>query len=259
MRKVFFSTAIIITSFAFGQITLEHTFPVNERVYAFAKGTEMIYVSQVGNQLKIYNSSFALTKVVNVPVPANYQLSFWYDSEEESYSISKHIFNTDDLFEFVVTASNNSGPTSQRKLMVINENGALIKDFHPASTYGEEWELFHDSTTNTNKIIIETWNGGNSQTPFNEVYGLPSSALTLKEIQGNKSLSAFPIPTNKILNILNPQNSAKNVQIYDASGKLVASKSFGISDSKIEVNVESLPKGVYIYRVGDLSSKFIKN
>lgn len=259
MKKILLSTAVLMTSLAFGQITLEHTFPVNERVFAFAKGTEMMYVSQVGNQLKIYNSVFALTNTVSVAVPPNYQLSFWYDSEEESYSISKHIFNTDDLFEFVVTASNNSGPTSQRKLMVVNENGVIVKDFHPTSNYGEEWEVFHDATTNTNKILIETWSGGNSQTPFNEVYGLPTSALTLKEIKGNKNLSAFPIPTNKILNVINPQNGANKIQIFDTSGKMVINKSFGNSDNKIEIDVENLSKGVYIYKIGDLSSKFIKN
>lgn len=259
MRKFLISVATFFaTNLAFAQITLQHTFPINENTFAFAKGTEMMYVSRVGNQLKIYDSSFILIKTVNVSLPANYTLSFGHD-EEDSYSISKHIFNTDDLFEFIVTASNNNGPTSQRKLLVVNENGTLIKDFHPTSNHGERWKIFHDSDSNTNKIIVESWSGGNYQMPFYEVYALPTSALTLKEIQTKNKLSAFPIPTNKTLNVMNPQNGYNKLQIFDVSGKLVVDKSFGNSDSKISVNVESLQKGLYIYKIGDLSSKFIKN
>ena len=86
MKKILFSAAILATNFVFGQITLEHTFTTNEDLFAFAKGNEMFYIGEtIDNKLKIYNSTFNLIKIVNVPLPTNFQLSFWYDSEEESY------------------------------------------------------------------------------------------------------------------------------------------------------------------------------
>ncbi|MBN9312318.1 MAG: hypothetical protein J0I53_04620 [Chryseobacterium sp.] len=40
---------------------------------------------------------------------------------------------------------------------------------------------------------------------------------------------------------------------------MVGNKSFIKNEKRISVNVENLPKGVYIYKIGDLSSRFIKN
>ena len=260
MKKILFSAAILATNFVFGQITLEHTFTTNEDLFAFAKGNEMFYIGEtIDNKLKIYNSTFNLIKIVNVPLPTNFQLSFWYDSEEESYTVSKHIFNTDDLLEFLVVAGYYNGTSEQRKLLLINENGILIKDFHPNSNYGEEFEVFHDSVSNTNKIIVQSWENGNYQSAFSQVYSLPTSALTLKEIQPKGKLSAFPIPTNKMLNVINPENGANKIEIFDTSGKLVVNKIFANTENKISIDVENLPKGNYIYKIGDLSSKFIKN
>jgi hypothetical protein len=253
MKKLFFAV-IMASNFSFGQITLQHSFPVSEQVFAFTKGNEMIYVSKLGNQLKMYNSNFVLTKTVNVPVPANYILSFSYN-ENSTYSISKHIFNTDDLYEFVIVVTNNS----LRKLMIVNENGILIKDFHPFSNYGEEWEIFHDTTSNTNKIIVEKWNGGNYLEPINEVYSLPTSVLALNDTQIINELSAFPIPTKNNITIINPQNGSNTVQIFDDLGKLVLSKSFSFSENRIEINVEHFEKGIYFCKIGNLNSKFIKN
>ncbi|WP_250252699.1 T9SS type A sorting domain-containing protein [Chryseobacterium sp. Marseille-Q3244] len=66
-----------------------------------------------------------------------------------------------------------------------------------------------------------------------EAYALPTSVLAAKEIQAGSKLSALPVPTNKILNVMNP-------------GKLVTNKSFSASEGKISVDVENLPKGVYV-------------
>ncbi|WP_367117857.1 T9SS type A sorting domain-containing protein, partial [uncultured Chryseobacterium sp.] len=48
-------------------------------------------------------------------------------------------------------------------------------------------------------------------------------------------------------------------QVFDASGKIVADQSFSGSDAKISIDVQHLPKGTYIYRIGNASAKFTKN
>ena len=263
MRKFLFSAATILAAnFAFGQINLIHTFPTTEEVVSFTKGTETFYVSEaVNNQLKIYNSNFVLAKTINVPLPANYNLSFYYDPYEDGFQISKHLFNTDDKFEFIVRGNYYNGSTQHIKVMIINEDGTLIKDFNTDANISSDSDIniFHDNISNSNKLLIQKYPNSNYDNFFFEVYSLPTSALTLKEIQSKNKLSAFPVPTNKILNIINPQNGANKLQIFDGSGKLVASKSFGSSENKISIDVENLPKGVYFYKIGDLSSKFIKN
>lgn len=259
MKKLLFSLAFVATDFAFGQITLDHSFADNEDVYAFSKDTDMFYVSKVGTQLKIYNANFSLIKTVNVPMPTNYdRLIFWYSAEECSYSISKHIFNIDDKLEFLVEVYDTSGNFGA-KLLLINDDGTLLKDFHSTpltKSYAESFEIFHDSVNNINKLLVH--NRANISNDQTDVYSLPTSNLTSKEIKSKNKLTAFPIPTSKILNIYNPKNNVNKVEIFDATGKLVISKSFNSNEEKITINVENLTKGNYIYKIGDLASKFIK-
>ncbi|SMC32170.1 T9SS type A sorting domain-containing protein [Chryseobacterium sp. YR221] len=125
------------------------------------------------------------------------------------------------------------------------------------SLFFGNYNVFHDSVSNTNKIIIETWDNNNNQ--IYDVYGLPTSVLSSKEIQNVTKLSAFPIPTSKILHISNPENGSNTVEIYDMTGSRMLTKNFGSSDTTISVDVENLPKGIYFYKIGALSSKFIKN
>ncbi|MCS3530422.1 T9SS type A sorting domain-containing protein [Chryseobacterium sp. JUb7] len=258
MKKLLFSAALVSANLVFGQITLEHTF-TNEKAYPYITSTETYYIAKSNNNnLKIYNSDYSLYKTVNVPVPANYNMIFY--PENNLLTISKHVFNTDNKFEFLVEAY---GPTQNpdRKLLLIDEDGNLLKDFHQNSTlpYGLNFEIFHDSVTNINKIIVYSNTLGLNPVLQSDVYVLPTSVLAAKEIQAASKLSAFPVPTSKILHIMNPGNGANKVQVYDITGKLVSAQSFSVSDSKISIDVESLPKGIYIYKIGELSSKFTKN
>ncbi|ASE63100.1 T9SS C-terminal target domain-containing protein [Chryseobacterium indologenes] len=258
MKKLLFSAvALMAANFAFAQLTLEHSF-TNEDAFVYSSPTETFYVSKTtDHKLKVYNSSYALYKTVTVPMPAGFNRLDFYG---EAFSISKNIFNTDSKFEFMVSISNDT--YTSYKLILINEDGTLIKDFHtdPNKLYDGGFNVFHDGATNTNKLIVHSGTAfNNSSIPLTEVYSLPTSVLTAKEIQAGSQLSAFPIPTNKILNVVNPGSGANKIEVFDVTGKLVLNQSFSASEGKISVDVESLPKGIYIYKIGTLSSKFTKN
>ncbi len=267
MKKLLLSAvAIFAANFSFGQITLEHTFPEGERFNVYNVGSETLYYTSIANSnlIKIYNADLSLRKTVAVPLPENYNMLIEGNAPHEGlYTMSKHIFNTDDKYEFLIEASyyEQSTQMSYRKLLLINDEGSLIKDFHPNA--GQKnlsgiYQVFHDSVSGKNKFVI-----GNSapNTPTleseYELYSLPTTELATKEVSYSR-LSAFPIPTSGVLNIMNPRNGANKVEIFDAAGKLVHNTSFNLNEGKITVDVERLPKGVYIYKVGDLSSKFIK-
>lgn len=262
MKKLLLSAALFAANFAFGQITLDHSF-TNEQTLKYSTSTETYYISRTtDNKLKIYNSNYTLYKTVNVPMPANSD-RLRFAGDKTSFVISKNIFNSDNKFEFLVEIYNYTN-TYAIKLLLIDEDGNLIKDFHPDPTsksFGDNFEIFHDSVNNINKLIVysDVFNSNNGSIPQTDIYSLPSSVLAAKEIQAGAKLSAFPIPTNKILNITNPGNGVHKVQVYDATGKLVVDKSFSSLDNKISIDVESLPKGIYFYKIGDLSSKFTKN
>lgn len=100
--------------------------------------------------------------------------------------------------------------------MIFNEDGNIIKDFNGNYQY-ELVTIYHDNTQNKNKLKMGR-NDDNSKITF-DIYSLPTSELSTKEIQEKSKLSAFPIPTNKILNIINPKNGVNKIEVYDATGK----------------------------------------
>lgn len=263
MKKLLLSVAIIAVNYSFGQINLEHSFADNEDVFVYNKDNSTLYVSKTSdNKIKIYNSSYTLQKTVNVPMPSNHGMFYSGYFGTNSFFMSKHVFNNDDKYEFMVETyfQDTAAGTITYKLLLINEDGVLIKDFHPNPSVkqsAENYEVYHDNVNNTNKLIVHNWvNGFTNQY---DVYSLSTSTLTSREIQLHNKLSAFPIPTNKVLNIMNPGNGANKVQIYDVSGKLVLNKTFSSNEDKISIDVETLTKGMYIYKIGESSSKFIKN
>lgn len=247
MKKLLFSVATIFAAnFAFGQITLEHTYPT-ENLQVYTNDTQTFYYS-VGfglSTIKIYNADYTLKSQFTLPSPVNV-------SSYNNFMLTKNIFNTDNLLEIVTF----SGSYPNYTIQIYNENGILVKDFGSGYNFGDEFDfhVYHDNTVNTNKLRLYK-----NSTSSTEIYNLGTTSLAAKEIQAKNKLSAFPIPTNKILNILNPQNGANKIEVFDTSGKLVINKSFGSSENKISIDVENLPKGIYIYKVGDLSAKFLKN
>ncbi|WP_294250691.1 T9SS type A sorting domain-containing protein [uncultured Chryseobacterium sp.] len=262
MKKLFFSAALFAVSFMYGQLPLEHSF-ANERTLKYSTPTETYYISKTtDNKLKIYNSNYSLYKTVNVPMPVNYdRLSFAAD--HAPFVISKNVFNNDNKFEFLLGVYHSTN-TFAIKLLLIDEDGNLIQDFHPNATatgYAENFDIFHDSLNNVNKLIVysDTVSSSNEWIPQTDIYTLPTTVLSAKEIQAVSTLSAFPIPASTVLNITNPGTGAGKVQVFDASGKIVADQSFSGSDPKISIDVQNLPKGTYIYRIGNASAKFTKN
>lgn len=253
MKKILLSVALMATNFAFAQITLEKTY-ASENLQVYTNATETNYYS-VGQNLttvKIYNANHTLKKQFSPTIPTGYSMNI---SSYDNFILSKNIFNTDNLLEIVVVF-NKYDNGSVNKIVIFNEDGQIVKDFGENYRFDDEFDfhVYHDNTTNTNKLRLYKEN-----TSSTEIYNLPTTSLAAKEIQLANKLSAFPIPTNKILNIVNPDNGVNKVQIYDASGKLVMNKTFGFNDDKISIDVENLTKGVYIYKIGELSSKFIKN
>lgn len=253
MKKFLLTIAIVAANFLFGQIILEHSFDLDEAVLNYSDSQDLKYVSLKDSKITIYNSDYSVYKTFNIQIPAGYTRIYLSSYDDFPFNVSKHVFNNDDNLEFFVFLDGNY---PSQKVMIFNEDGNIIKDFNGNYSY-ELVTIFHDSTQNKNKLKMGR-NDDNSKISF-DIYSLPTSELSTKEIQSKNKLSAFPIPASKTLNIINPKNGANRIVVYDTSGKLVLNKSFANLENKISVDVESLPKGIYIYKIGDLSSKFIKN
>lgn len=71
------------------------------------------------------------------------------------------------------------------------------------------------------------------------------SALGTQEVYSNlKNVSIYPNPTVDVINLRsNKKNNITKAEIFDMNGKLV------INSTKTAINVEALPKGVYVVKV----------
>ena len=253
MKKILFSVAILATTSYYGQISLEHSFDPNEKVLVYSDNTTLKYVTLLGTKFSIYNSDYSLYKTFTISLPPKYSSISISTHDNFNFNVSKHLFNTDDKLEFFVFFEGSGG-----NLIVYNEDGNVVKDFNGSYDY-QVIDVFHDSTTNTNKLKMGKYISQYSFDVAYDIFSLPTSSLTTREIQSKSKLSAYPVPTNKSLNILNPKNGSNIVKIFDTTGRLILEKKFFSSDSQISIDVENLPKGNYIYKVGDQTSKFIKN
>ena len=149
-----------------------------------------------------------------------------------------------------------SGNYPNYSIKIYNEDGILVKDFGTGYQFEDEFDfhVYYDSNSNKNKLRLFK-----SSSNSTEIYNLSTNSLTTKEITDKNKLTAFPIPTNKILNIVNPNNGNNSLQVYDENGKIVINKVFTNSEKTISLDVEFLPNGLYLYKIGNFSSKFLKN
>jgi len=259
MRNFLLSaTAIFITNFAFGQLTLEHSFPSNQDARVYNDGTRIYYfvtkydTSEYRNKIHIYNSDYSLYRTITFPWDTSFDSGVSFIGD---YGISKYVFNTNDNFEFIVYTYSNS--TQQTRCYIMDEDGIIIKDLSTYYTGTDDIVIFHDSLNNINKIKLKLKD--TSIAGLVEIYTLPTTVLSAIEFESENELSAFPIPTNNILNVTNPKNGANKIEVFDTSGKLVLNKNFANIEYNISIDVQNLQKGIYIYRIGNSSGKFIKD
>ncbi len=133
------------------------------------------------------------------------------------------------------------------------------------------WEAFPDFT---NMEIIEAVKRSSSiyTTPDNRIgYGIPNfhkafddlaQQRTLKNanvILGNSWIKTYPNPFQKKFTILiKPKNSVTTIfKLYNAAGKLFATKSVNAQQNQIQVigfdNLQPLAKGIYILRYANVA------
>lgn len=263
MKKILTSIILISNLCVNSQITLEKTLNNTDELFIYNYENETIYFSHLKKKMKMYNENFELIKEIIFPSNVGYDQ---YDSEarinafalyddDRNFVISRKIINDDDLFEFS-TYTNNNG------LIIFNENGEIIKEFTPSSTdiYSKAFYFFHDKKVNKNKLILSVNDNNYSEEKKFEIYSLPTnSSLSINEINNlNKEIKGFPNPTKSMFQIENPKNGAKKIEIFDINGKKVISQKIDNSKNNIEINVKNITNGIYIYRIGNFSSKLIK-
>ena len=70
-------------------------------------------------------------------------------------------------------------------------------------------------------------------------------------------LPAYPNPANLTVSLPYSITSSDEMTVYSIDGKVVATRSLKPGKGSVNLNVSNMPAGIYIYRIGDKSGKFM--
>ena len=251
LNKLIIIGFIIFNSLSFGQ-TLEKTYFTNasndrkKLNYAFNINGETIYytLNWSTSEVVFYDSTHNIFKKVKVNIEPSYEM-------KELYFVTDKLFNSNSKIEFMIYSAPNNQSTSNIKLY--DDEGNLLFDF--GHTIGIE--LFK---TANNEFKLLTLHQNEAFKFIYKVYSLSGTLSVDQESLLNKSVVLFPNPTSETLNIKNLKINGKVtiLEIFTIQGKKVFSKKIKQNQAEISVNISHLNNGMYIYKIGDLSNKFLK-
>jgi hypothetical protein len=270
MKNIFYTTLMVITfglsQISNAQITLEHTF-TNESVkctglgyYAAAWPENSYYSTEVVNnscKLKVYNSDYSINtnQTCTFTLPAGYKA--------QSATASQKIFNEDDNYEFVVTfnKTNSVGRDNEsQKTILYDKNGNILKDFGTGYMMAVYSSLY--IINNHYKLLVYRYlyDAENNLLTSTEIYSVPGTVSAgVRSANASNSLLPYPNPANTTITL--PYNLKQDetsvMHILDISGKLIETKQIDSVFDKILLNVSTYAKGIYIYEVNGISSRFI--
>lgn len=248
MKKKLLYFLIMICTISYGQI-LENTYSTNyydSTNFTFTINDELHFytIDRANKQVKFYDSSHNLIKTITVKLANNYDLL-------SIYLVSDKLFNTDSKIEFLVKSRKPND--AYTNLTIFNEDGIEGLTFEIVDTY-----KLIKTVQNTYKLITV------SQIPVNngkyeyKVYALDGTLDASQENLLNKSIIQYPNPTSGKLYLKNIEinNNKSLIEVFTIDGKTVLKKTMNPNQNFIDVS--SLSNGVYYYKIGNYTNRFIK-
>ena len=280
IKKTIFLLCIVWFSKVYSQISFEHTYITNNKPafnnsFPNDDGNMDFYVVNgpfLGpNTLDLYNGeTHVLYK--SMPIPQTYTGTAnnyidYTDPEPPKFFISKHLFNNDDLIEFVsvIKYFNPFGNGVSAPMIVIsNELGTILYQI-----YDRYAPRIVKRADNSYKLLVSVGSNGNNSPIYGsmsleiDVYSLPGTlSLGQEEVYlGRESFVGYPNPASDNITISNlkPLSEVSDLEVYDMSGKLIKNQTVSAGTINIIVDTRELSTGIYIYKInGVTSGKFIK-
>jgi hypothetical protein len=241
------------------QPVLEHTYPVSATICNLEESGDKYFAMDVANRYcRIYNMDHSPYRSISLTVPEGYYL---YDIQH----VSEHMFNQDDLIEFVYIYSKyNPTETSyyySYEARVINENGEELLKI-PGAGYTEMLEAEYGSR----KFLVYVYDFYQvPATTQTMVYSLPDEPMKSGPIQQQHRLgNPWPNPSRGTLNIpvkIPPGESPGELILYNIHGQEVLRQPVDEEQEFIILPGGLLIPGTYVVKLkseqGETSGKKI--
>jgi hypothetical protein len=241
---VLFLVAVTATS---AQITHENTYSVSTSICNLEKSGDKYFTMDVANkQCKIYNMDHSLYRTITLVVPAEYYLS-------NLQHVSEHLFNQDDLIEFVYIYSKyNQTETSyyySYETIVINELGTeLLKVTGAGHT-----EILN-TDDNGKKLLVYVYDFYQiPATTQTQVYALPEAPLKSGPIRSHLGIgNPWPNPSSGMVHIpvkIPPHAGPGELILYNLHGQEVMRQEVSGEEELIILQDGVLIPGTYVYKI----------
>jgi hypothetical protein len=130
------------------------------------------------------------------------------------------------------------------------------------STYMASANTWYNLKTNNMPISGTEYNFNVSQGAIIDMVPPVDSTniniLGIEEVENTVSLlAAYPNPATAKVVLPYSTNMAADMTIYSIDGKLIDRRSLKAGNGEVVLNVSNLPAGIYVYRVGGATGKFL--
>ena len=246
----------LIQTMAFGQITLENTYPNaasnTQKDFGVTKldsSTYMYYYVDYSNSMfTLYNLNHSVYQTVTIPVTYTNNI---YNIQH----ITKSLFDCDPSnIEYALMYHDNSNfPLSINYVKIYRTNGAQIFNADSSKAVNcvgcaSLYNNFIVNTPNGTKMILRHENGSV------KVFGLCGILPTLITKLNTEELlsNPFPNPTNNLITIpysLPNNEKSGTIKIYDINGKEIKSFIVDSNFTNITLTTSELVSGTYYYNL----------
>ena len=237
-------------SFAQNQWDEEDILTINNEYLIPAQYCPGISYSTNNGILKIYNSNFECIKKINL-LP-----DYISEGDIEVFCLTKGIFTSNNKYEFVV---NRWGYDSNDDYFgdsgIYNEDGELLYSFNSEIRGRYSVSMKYNPYITDNKLVVQCYD-------FCKIFTLHKSinnTSAISSVQQNTNTSKlYPNPAkNSVTLEYDIKGQMQELQIVDMQGRVVASYLLDPSQKQVKINTSNYKKGVYIYRYGNNSGKFV--
>lgn len=246
MKKFLPVILLLITSYAFGQITQEASFDYSGTFVNLNNSGDKFYIMDVANsQCKIYNTNYTLWKTINLTVPAN---NYLYDIKY----VSEGLFtNTNELcLAYVYYYYDNTNQYYTFNMKVVKENGTVL-----LSVPGCQYLNVYKTEAGSTKLVTYSYDYSITlYTTTTKVFNLPgtiTSAPSMNLLPEGNTLP-FPNPATSTITIpyVLPENATNcTISLIDMTGRAVLEKQLNDKSGNATFNVTGFIKGMYVYRI----------
>ena len=219
------NTGFFLNSFNTGQATYYYT-------YNDSSGS-------APDTITLYDGNYGFYKTFSLPSAY----------VEKMYFITEHLFNDDDLIEFLYL--------TYHTLYLVNENGDVLY------TWSDRWDAKLIETVDDGyKLIVFNRAGATPYPVVTDIYALDGTlSAGQSDLYLDRNFIGFPIPVQNSLTISTGRPLSRDtvVEIFNGLGQKIITKSFRAGDENLTIDTDSLQSGAYVYRInGGEAHKFVK-